>query len=117
MQQNMFPTTITKKHRACLSCGILRTNVQFRKDGCPNCPALQLKNNPDNVLDGTSETHRGLIGLVNPEKSWVAKWQRWSNKTSGAYCMIVEGELPDELISRLEESGKEYVPRNQSFTL
>jgi len=35
-----------------------------------------MKNNKDNVYDHTSNNFDGIIALMSPEDSWVAKWQR-----------------------------------------
>lgn len=110
-------TTLTKKHRACLNCSIILTKQQFQRDGCPNCPLLGMKGDAENVLDTTSEIFKGVIAVIKPETSWVAKWQRNNTHVPGLYAMIVEGILPDEFINRIESGGKVYYPRDKSFKL
>lgn len=52
---------------------------QFEYEGCDNCDEfLRMKNNRDNVYDCTSSNFDGMIALMSPEDSWVAKWQRIS---------------------------------------
>ncbi|KAH8041664.1 hypothetical protein HPB51_017466 [Rhipicephalus microplus] len=63
--------------RACLLCSMIKTFEQFEFDGCDNCDEyLHMKNNRDMVYDCTSSNFDGMIALMNPEDSWVAKWQR-----------------------------------------
>lgn len=58
---------------------MIKTFEQFEFDGCDNCDEyLHMKNNRDMVYDCTSSNFDGMIALMNPEDSWVAKWQRIS---------------------------------------
>lgn len=43
-----------------------------------------MKNNKDSVYDHTSNNFDGVIALMNPEDSWVAKWQRIGKSKYGA---------------------------------
>ncbi|KAJ8313113.1 hypothetical protein KUTeg_010486 [Tegillarca granosa] len=55
----------------------LKTFEQFEFDGCDNCEEyLHLKNNRDGVYDCTSSNFDGVVALMSPDDSWVAKWQR-----------------------------------------
>jgi len=65
--------------RACLVCSLIKTFDQFEFDGCDNCDEfLHMKSNKDNIYDCTSNNFDGMIALMFPEDSWVAKWQRIS---------------------------------------
>ncbi|KAM0678496.1 transcription elongation factor spt4 [Binucleata daphniae] len=110
-----FPPTLSKKLRACMNCSILQTQALYKKDGCPNCTCLNLKNRTDIIQDTTSDEYKGLIGLVNPQRSWVAKWQRLNQNVPGLYAINVGGIMPEEFINKIEESGKVYHPRDKSF--
>lgn len=60
-----------------------QTFDQFEYDGCDNCEEfLRMKNNKDNVYDHTSNNFDGIIALMSPEDSWVAKWQRIGKDTN-----------------------------------
>ena len=62
----------------------------------------------------TSPTFEGVIALLNPEESWVAKWQRTSKFMPGLYATRVQGRLPDEIVDSLERRGVQYTPRDGS---
>jgi hypothetical protein len=53
----------------------------------------------------------GLITLVDPAKSWVAKWQRLDGYVRGVYATKVSGQLPDDVRTTLEEEYRiTYIP-------
>ncbi|KAL6121327.1 hypothetical protein NUSPORA_01770 [Nucleospora cyclopteri] len=104
------------KPRACLSCGFLQSLNDFKTVGCPNCPFLNT-NKGRNFMMTTTQSYKGQIAYLNVKKSWVAKWQRHYDCKAGYYAMIVDGELSDDFIIKLEQSGKEYINRTTSFEL
>ncbi len=110
-----FKTPNTKV-RACLNCGILQTQQKFKSSGCPNCPFLQTNKNR-NFSFTTSNSFKGQIGYLDTKRSWVAKWQRNTNNVPGHYAMIVEGGLEGDFIDRVEEDGRVYFDRSNSFTI
>lgn len=61
--------------------------------GCPNCEDfLELRNNPDGVLDCTSEVFEGIMFVSsNAQDSWVCKWQRLQGYKPGLYAVKVNG--------------------------
>ena len=83
-----------KQLRACLLCSIVQTPADFRKHGCPNCEEImqvrasvlqsfrifisppQMKGYPDRISVCTTTHFEGMVGMVDPEHSWVARWQR-----------------------------------------
>lgn len=83
--------------------------------GCPNCEAhLLLSGNREAVDECTSQVYDGLITLVDPSASWVAKWQRLDGYVPGIYAVKVQGTLPEERILDLEGGGVLYIPRDGS---
>lgn len=81
--------------RACLLCSLVKTIDQFEYDGCDNCEAyLQMKGNREMVYECTSSSFDGVIAMMSPEDSWVAKWQRIGNFKPGVYAVTVTGRLP-----------------------
>ncbi|KAL2753863.1 hypothetical protein ACRALDRAFT_1032954 [Sodiomyces alcalophilus JCM 7366] len=98
--------------RACMVCSIVMTTARFRDEGCPNCEEfLHLAGSPDQIDSCTSQVFEGLITLVDPSRSWVAKWQRLDGYVRGVYATKVSGQLPDEIrIALEEESGVRYIP-------
>lgn len=74
-----------------------------------------------------------MIGMIKPERSWTARWQRTSTLLSGTdgtrgtekgidkflpglYATAVYGRLPDEIVDTLESSGVTYRPRDGATT-
>ncbi|XP_073983921.1 transcription elongation factor subunit spt4 isoform X1 [Rhodnius prolixus] len=95
--------------RACLVCSLIKTFDQFEFDGCDNCDEfLRMKNNRDNVYDCTSSNFDGMIALMSPEDSWVAKWQRvtWPKILNfTAFWKHLEKRLWHKNIFQQEEKG------------
>ncbi|KAM0686586.1 transcription elongation factor spt4, partial [Conglomerata obtusa] len=101
-----FPSTFPKKSRACLNCCIILTAAQFKKIGCPNCKFFNNRKRIESINDTTSDSFKGMIGVIYPQQSWVAKWQRLNENVPGLYAMNVDGALPDEYINCIEDLGK-----------
>jgi len=66
------------------------------------------------VQDCTSANFNGVIALTDPEKSWVAKWQRLDKYVAGMYAVQVIGQVPQDVITELTNRGIKYVPRDGS---
>jgi transcription elongation factor SPT4 len=104
-----------RKLRACLLCSLVKTQTQFKRDGCDNCEEiLQLRGSAERLSDCTSATFDGLVALMNPEKSWVAKWQRCDKFVPGLYALKISGKLPMDIEEELEDKGIQYRPRDGS---
>jgi transcription elongation factor SPT4 len=104
-----------RRLRACLLCALVKTQAQFRRDGCDNCEeVLQLRSSADRVADCTSPSFDGMIALMNPSRSWVARWQRCDKFAQGMYAIKVSGRLPVDIEEELEERGIRYRPRDGS---
>jgi len=82
--------------RACLGCSLVKTEQQFLQSGCANCDNLGLKGSRQRVQDCTSASFDGLISLMDPDGSWVARWQRINGAgfQPGCYAISVQGRLP-----------------------
>ena len=104
-----------RKLRACLLCSLVKTQAQFRRDGCDNCEeVLSLRSSMERVTDCTSPNFDGMIGIMNPERSWVARWQRCDKFVKGIYAIKVNGRLPVEIEEDLQDKGIQYRPRDGS---
>lgn len=55
-----------------------------------------MKDYPRKVKSCTTTYFEGLIALVEPQNSWVAKWQRIVQMRPGMYAISVSGSLLDE---------------------
>ncbi|CAD26470.1 TRANSCRIPTION INITIATION PROTEIN [Encephalitozoon cuniculi GB-M1] len=115
--EEKFKGTLSGKLRACLGCSQIKTLNGFRKDGCENCPMLNMKGNVTNVSECTSSKFKGVVALLQPSNSWVGKWQRIGEFRKGLYAMVVEGALSEDFIKDLEQHGRIYYERTESFTL
>ncbi|KAF9446736.1 transcription initiation Spt4 [Macrolepiota fuliginosa MF-IS2] len=105
----------SKTLRACLLCSIVLTPADFRKNGCPNCEEImQLKGSPDRIATCTTTSFDGVISVISPENSWVARWQRTSNYVRGIYAVQVKGRIPEDVEAELENRGIKYRPRDQT---
>ena len=85
---------------------------RFKREGCPNCEEfLGLAGSDEQVDNCTSSVFEGLITLAEPGKSWVAKWQRLDGYVKGVYATKVMGQLPEDMVSQMEEQYKvRYIP-------
>lgn len=121
--------------RACLVCSLIKVRLlglknqvststqnfpfqtveQFEYDGCDNCESfLRMKKNKDKVMDVTSNNFDGMIALMSPEDSWVAKWQRINRFTKGVYAISVSGRLPNSVVREMKQRGITYKSRDIS---
>ncbi|TFY64315.1 hypothetical protein EVG20_g5989 [Dentipellis fragilis] len=126
-----------KTLRACLLCSIIQSPADFRRNGCPNCEELmqvrllsisgrqkgylkcdfgylQMKSSPDRIQVCTTTYFDGVIAVIDPETSWVARWQRTSKYVRGMYAVRVKGRIPDDVEAELESRGIKYRPRDQT---
>jgi transcription elongation factor SPT4 len=102
--------------RACLVCSLIKTASMFEKDGCDNCEDfIQMKNNRERVYECTSSNYEGMIALMHPEESWVAKWQRIAHHVKGMYAVSVTGTLPKRIQREMAQNGRTYRSRDVSL--
>ncbi|KIJ32334.1 hypothetical protein M422DRAFT_52905 [Sphaerobolus stellatus SS14] len=105
----------SKQLRACLLCSIVQTPADFKRYGCPNCEEiLQLKSSPDRILSCTSGQFDGIIAVIDPENSWVARWQRTSKYVRGMYAARVTGRIPYEVEDEIAAQGLSYRARDET---
>ncbi|KAG5871984.1 hypothetical protein JTB14_025736 [Gonioctena quinquepunctata] len=101
--------------RACLVCSLIKSFDQFENEGCDNCDEfLRMKNNHDNVYDCTSSNFDGMISMMSPDDSWVAKWQRVNRFCRGVYAISVSGRLPNSIVREMKSRGLVYKSRDTS---
>ncbi|CAM9630599.1 unnamed protein product [Discosporangium mesarthrocarpum] len=96
--------------RACKRCSLVKSNDQFVNSGCENCAFLDMESDQDRVQECTTTYFSGLVSMMEPESSWVAKWQRISKYwcRPGMYAIEVIGELPRDVMEMVEEKGIPY---------
>jgi len=71
-----------------------------------------MKGNPDRVSSCTSPHFEGIISIVDPEASWVARWQRIAKNVRGIYAVRVSGTIPEDVEDELANRGITYRPRD-----
>ena len=73
---------------ACTKCKLVKTEAQFNQDNCDNC---------GNDCE-TTKKFSGIICMMEPKASWVARWSQMQGKKPGAYAVDVKryGEEVDE---------------------
>ncbi|KAF8509433.1 transcription initiation protein spt4 [Hysterangium stoloniferum] len=105
----------SRQLRACLLCSIVQTPADFKRHGCPNCEEiLQLKIHHERLLSCTSGQFDGIIAVIDPENSWVARWQRTSKYVRGMYAARVSGRIPDEIEEDINRRHMVYRPRDET---
>ncbi len=103
--------------RACLLCSMVKSFDQFEQDGCDNCERyLSMKHDRDKVYECTSSNFDGILSMMQPEDSWVAKWQKIQRKAKGIYAISVSGELSDMIVRDLKDLGISYRPSMRDMT-
>eukprot|EP00742_Colponemidia_sp_Colp-10_P008573 GILJ01009294.1.p1 GENE.GILJ01009294.1~~GILJ01009294.1.p1 ORF type:complete len:114 (+),score=5.04 GILJ01009294.1:45-386(+) len=91
--------------RACLQCHLLKTFDQFYNSGCENCPFFDMVGDKERVMDCTSPSYEGIVSMMVPTESWVARWNRLIKNVPGCYCISVSGELPEHCLNILADEG------------
>lgn len=66
-----------------------KTHDRFEIEGCHNCESvLRMAGDRTKVIECTSNQFTGMIALMSPEASWVAKWQRLSIFFFSFHCIL-----------------------------
>jgi len=86
--------------RACLSCRLIMSEEQFYENGCPNCSFLQLDGNRHGIFECTTPNFNGMIALLKPNDSWVARFNELRNRVPGCYAVTAHGDLPESIIDQ-----------------
>ncbi len=103
--------------RACLLCSLVKTLDQFETDGCDNCDRyLSMKTDRDKVYECTSANFDGIIAAMQPDESWVCKWQKINRRVKGIYAVSVSGSLPAHVVGELKTMGIRYKSNQRDMT-
>ena len=70
---------------------------RFFQDGCENCPFLELAERQDRVASCTTASFDGVVAMMKPEESWIARWEGINRSLPGCYAMKLTGEMPEQI--------------------
>lgn len=93
-----------------------------------------MKDSIDRVAVCTTPHFDGVIAVIDPETSWVARWQRTgaphfiffpplvslltlfvvAKYVRGMYAVRVKGRIPEDVEDQLQARGITYRPRDQT---
>lgn len=108
MEESTFaqtPATLTRL-RACKTCKLIKTYDQFYAEFCENCPqkrpeTVTAGSRADFVQTETTSDYEGMVTMLQPAHSWVARWLRMYSRTddgsivhvkTGLYAIKLPGE-------------------------
>lgn len=88
-----------RKHRSCFRCHLVKTERQFIKDSCENCPFFE----GYDIQDYTTENFGCLVCIAEPEESWFAKQIGVEKMVPGSYAIHLRGQPTDAIQDLMNE--------------
>lgn len=99
------PAEFNRNLRCCVTCRLVKTLDQFYEQGCENCPFLDMVEDRERIDDCTTTEFQGMVAVIDPEKSWAAKWTHHKKHVPGCYALAVQSDLPQHITEILESNG------------
>lgn len=97
--------TEMRRLRACVRCHLVKSERQFAKQGCDNCPMFQRKEYA--VGEYTSPNFEGLVALTGPRQSWISRHLNLAKFLPGAYALKLHSQVPRDLLKYFEDNNIE----------
>ncbi|ORC92237.1 uncharacterized protein TM35_000044510 [Trypanosoma theileri] len=94
-----------RDYRACRRCRLVLTAPQFLRDGCPVCGTAPPGR--EELHDVTTADFANFIGLIAPEKSWVARLIGRTNCPNGVFAAALDDDDDDDMGEEEEEEEGE----------
>eukprot|EP00879_Flechtneria_rotunda_P018410 GHRR01019312.1.p2 GENE.GHRR01019312.1~~GHRR01019312.1.p2 ORF type:complete len:134 (+),score=36.70 GHRR01019312.1:1776-2177(+) len=95
---------LNKQLRACFVCKLTKATPQWLDTGCDNCRWMDTADMESLDLC-TTTNFSGLMTLMEPPSSWVAKWTHTAKFVPGCYALTINDEMPRRLQESLENRG------------
>ncbi|KAK5580753.1 hypothetical protein RB653_000777 [Dictyostelium firmibasis] len=73
-----------KQSRACTECGLVKTVQQFDENGCENCGSSS--------SSSTTQNFEGIIAIMNPKESWIARKLQFERRVPGLYALSMDSD-------------------------
>lgn len=75
---------------ACITCGLVKAAPEWEAGGCENCNPAPMDTH--DVADQTTTRFSGVIAIMDPSKSWCAKWIRKKKYVPGLYTLHIHAD-------------------------
>ncbi|KAL0207677.1 hypothetical protein P9112_012305 [Eukaryota sp. TZLM1-RC] len=91
-----------KSLKACLWCGLIKTEEQFIDQGCENCTFLHMEGDPDRVAEVTTTSYEGIVSVMN-NSTWVSNYLGLDKAKPGVYAMHIIDKMPENLYDHFRD--------------
>ncbi|RNF06505.1 hypothetical protein TraAM80_04009 [Trypanosoma rangeli] len=92
---------------ACRQCRLVLTETQFLRDGCSVCGTGPIRR--EELHDVATADFSNFVGLIAPEKSWVARMIGRTGCPNGVFAAVLNDEDEDDANSDNEEEEEEVM--------
>mmetsp|Transcript_38756 Transcript_38756/g.85155 ORF Transcript_38756/g.85155 Transcript_38756/m.85155 type:complete len:119 (+) Transcript_38756:128-484(+) len=104
-----------RKLRACMVTGLVKTEEQWLREGNQNINCLDTTDDRELMQEVTTPNFEGMVAMMSPNESWIARWQGIKTYVPGCYALRVRGELPSQHVVTLQDHGIPYRSLDDDF--